>query len=138
MTSPAETRALIQRYFDAFNAHSIEGMVACLSEDVVHDVNQGERRIGRDAFERFSVHMAQSYRETLSDIVIMVSEDGNRAAAEFTVHGTYLQTDEGLPPANGQTYSLSAGTFFEVDDGLISRVTTYYNLDEWIRQVSGR
>ena len=138
MPSRDETRDLIGRYFDAFNAHSIEGMLACLSDEVVHDVNEGGRRIGKDAFEQFAIHMAQSYRETLSDMVIMVSEDGGRAAAEYTVHGTYLTTDEGLPPANGQSYSLPAGSFFEVDDGLISRVTTYYNLKAWIEQVSGR
>ncbi|MEM6679931.1 MAG: isopropylmalate/homocitrate/citramalate synthase, partial [Pseudomonadota bacterium] len=35
-----------------------------------------------------------------------------------------------------QTYRLPAGAFLEVRDGLIARVTTYYNLKEWIRQVS--
>ncbi|MEL6210629.1 MAG: DUF1376 domain-containing protein, partial [Pseudomonadota bacterium] len=29
-----------------------------------------------------------------------------------------------------------ASEFFEVADGRIARVTTYYNLREWIRQVS--
>ena len=129
------TRDLIERYFTAFNDHSIDGMLACLDEDVAHDVNQGERRIGKAEFKEFSVHMARSYREELTDMVIMVSDDGHRAAAEFTVHGEYLATDEGLPPANGQTYSLPAGTFFEIDDGKISRVTTYYNLTDWIAQV---
>jgi conserved hypothetical protein, steroid delta-isomerase-related len=130
------TRALIERYFAAFNDGSIEGMLACLDEDVAHDVNQGERRIGRDKFKDFSIGMARSYKEKLTDMVIFVSQDGNRAAAEYTVHGTYLATDEGLPEANGQTYSLPAGSFFEVDDGKITRVTTYYNLKDWIAQVS--
>jgi steroid delta-isomerase-like uncharacterized protein len=67
----------------------------------------------------------------------MTAGDGSRAAAEFNVHGTYLQTDEGLPPANGQTYVLPAGTFFAVKDGRITRVTTYYNLTDWLMQVTG-
>ena len=29
-----------------------------------------------------------------------------------------------------------AGTFFAVSDGKIARVTTYYNLTDWIIQVS--
>ena len=41
--------------------------------------------------------MARCYKERLSDIVIMASRDGRRAAAEFIVHGKYLATDEGLP-----------------------------------------
>jgi conserved hypothetical protein, steroid delta-isomerase-related len=135
--SAAETRALIERYYAAFNEGSIEGMLACLDEDVAHDVNQGGRRIGVEAFKDFSIHMKRSYKERLADMVIMVSEDGTRAAAEFTVHGTYLETDEGLPPAKGQTYTLPAGTFFQIEDGRIVRVTTHYNLKDWIAQVGG-
>ena len=52
------------------------------------------------------------------------------------VNGTYLETDEGLPAANGQGYRLPAGSFFSLIDGKISRVVTYYNLADWIRQVS--
>ena len=63
--------------------------------------------------------------------------DGARAAAEFNVHGTYKATDSGLPEAKGQTYVLPAGTFFAIRDGKIARVTTYYNLTDWIAQVSG-
>jgi hypothetical protein len=31
---------------------------------------------------------------------------------------------------------LPAGTFFSIRDGKISRVTTYYNLTDWIAQVA--
>jgi hypothetical protein len=31
---------------------------------------------------------------------------------------------------------LPAGAFFEITDGLISRVSVYYNLADWIAQVS--
>lgn len=55
--------------------------------------------------------MNRCYREELTDMVVMVNEDGTRGAAEFIVNGTYLSTDEGLPEANGQTYRLPAGAF---------------------------
>ena len=72
----------------------------------------------------------------MTDIVVMADDSGTRAAAEFVVNGTYLATDEGLPEAKGQTYVLPAGTFFTLKGGRIQRVTTYYNLSDWIRQVS--
>jgi steroid delta-isomerase-like uncharacterized protein len=128
--------ALISRYFNAFNQGSVEGMVALLAENVVHDVNQGVRCTGKQAFHTFCNHMKQCYKEELKDIVIMASADGLRAAAEYNVHGVYLATDEGLPQAKCQTYVLPAGTFFAIDAGLISRVTTYYNLTDWLMQVS--
>lgn len=136
MARPA-SEALIRRYYEGFNAGDSAAMLACLSDDVAHDVNQGMRRRGKDKFDQFCRHMARCYKEELRDIAIMVSEDGHRAAAEFNVHGRYLETDEGLPPANGQSYVLPAGTFFAIEEGKIVRVTTYYNLTEWLVQVAG-
>jgi steroid delta-isomerase-like uncharacterized protein len=135
--SAAQTEALVRRYFEAFNRAETEAMLACLDDNVVHDVNQGMRRRGKGAFGAFCAHMAKCYREELHDLAIMVSADGRRAAAEFNVEGTYLHTDDGMPPATGQHYSLPAGTFFAVENGLIKRVTTYYNLTDWLVQVSG-
>jgi steroid delta-isomerase-like uncharacterized protein len=126
---------LITRYYAAFNAGDREGMLACLTEDVAHDVNQGARQRGKDAFRAFLAHMDRCYRERLADIVVMASDDGMHAAAEFTVHGEYLSTDEGLPPASGQRYVLPAGAFFDLRAGRIARVSVYYNLVDWTRQV---
>ena len=133
--------ALITRYYDAFNANDgagdAEGMLACLADDVAHDINQGGRQQGKQAFRAFLAHMDRCYAERLEDIAIMATPDGRRAAAEFIVHGTYKATDEGLPPATGQSYVLPAGAFFELEGGLIRRVTVYYNLAEWLCQVGG-
>jgi steroid delta-isomerase-like uncharacterized protein len=133
----SETAALIRRYYEAFNAGNNDGMIACLTDDVIHDVNQGERRQGLDKFKAFNARMDHHYKEKLENVVVMVSKDGARAAAEFNVHGVYKATDSGLPEAKGQTYVLPAGTFFAIRDGRIARVTTYYNLTDWIAQVSG-
>lgn len=125
---------LIQRYYDAFNAGNVAAMLDCVADDLRHDVNQGAARHGKAAFGTFCEHMSRCYREHLTDLVIMTGPPG-RAAAEFTVNGTYLTTDEGLPPATGQTYCLPGAGLFAINDGLITRVTTYYNLPEWERQV---
>ncbi len=135
--SRAETQALIKHYYDAFNGGDGDTMIACLTDDIIHDVNQGERRVGIDKFKAFNARMDHHYKERLENITIMVNDDGSRAAAEFNVHGTYLNTDSGLPEAKGQTYVLPAGTFFAIRDGKIARVTTYYNLTDWITQVAG-
>ena len=131
-----DTAALIALYYAAFNAKDWAGMSACVSEDIEHFVNEGGKRGGRGAFAEFIAHMDACYDETLTDIVVMATPDGARASAEFIVNGVYKQTDAGLPAATSQTYRLPAGAFFNVKDGAITRVTTYYNLGEWIRQVS--
>jgi steroid delta-isomerase-like uncharacterized protein len=127
---------IIAAYLAAFNRGDWTGMLALLADDVVHDINQGSPEHGKPAFAAFLDRMARCYREELRDIVIMVGADGARAAAEFQVHGEYLAQDSGLPPAHGQRYALPAGAFFSLKDRRINRVTMYYNLPEWLRQVA--
>lgn len=131
-----DTTALIHRYYEAFNQRDREAMLALLADDVAHDLNQGPRETGREAFRAFLQRMDRSYDEQLRDIVVMASADGTRAAAEYVVHGTYKVADEGLPEARGQQYVLPGGAFFEVREGRIARVSNYYNLGDWIAQVS--
>lgn len=126
---------LLRSYYAAFNSGDRETFFSLMAEDIAHDLNQGGSERGVPAFREFMTRMDRCYRERLEDLVLFANEDGTRAAAEFTVHGEYLATDEGLPEANGQTYVLPAGAFFQITDGKIARVTMYYNLSEWLRQV---
>ena len=128
---------LVLTYYTAFNRGDWEGMLALLTDDVAHDLNQGNRETGREAFATFLSRMDPSYREQLRDIVVLTTLDGQRAAAEYVVHGEYHSTDEGLPPASAQKYVLPGGAFFEIRDDRIARVTNYYNLQDWIAQVNG-
>lgn len=126
----------VKRYFAAFNAGDVQAMLDRLSDDVEHHVNEGKIRKGKEAFRAFCEHMNRCYREELTDIVVFDADGGKRAAAEYVVNGKYLATDEGLPEARGQSYRLPAGSFFTLEDDRITRVTTYYNLADWLRQVS--
>ena len=126
----------VRRYFAAFNAGDVDTMLDCLSDDVAHHVNEGQIRVGREKFAEFCAHMNRCYKEELTDMVVFEAEGGTRASAEYIVNGTYLATDAGLPEANRQTYRLPAGSFFDLKDGKITRVTTFYNLADWTKQVS--
>ena len=126
----------VEAYFAAFNAGDTEGMLACLADDVAHHVNEGQVRRGKALFAEFCEHMNHCYQEGLTDMVVFEAEGGTRATAEYIVNGTYLATDSGLPEANGQSYRLPAGSFFSLEGDKISRVLTYYNLADWVAQVS--
>lgn len=129
------TLKLVKDYYAAFNAGDMDTFLNLLTDDVIHDINQGGRETGKAAFKAFMDRMNRNYKEQLVDMVFMASEDGTRAAAEFVVLGEYLVTDEGLPEAKGQKYRLPAGAFFDIRDGKVARITNYYNLEDWIRQV---
>ena len=71
MPNPYEdSLALADRYYAAFNAGDVETMLGCLSEDVAHDINQGGRETGKQAFRAFMARMDEAYSELLRDIVL--------------------------------------------------------------------
>jgi steroid delta-isomerase-like uncharacterized protein len=137
----SEAERLVRAYYAAFNVGDVAGFLALLTEDVAHGISQGGTEIGKPAFSRFLAHMNRCYREQILDLVVLTEPTGTRAAAEFTVHGSYIATDpgvpEGTPQAAGQTYILPAGAFFTLRDGKISRISNHYNLGDWVRQVGG-
>lgn len=129
-----ENSQIIENYFKAFNTGQSAKMLEMLHPEVEHDINQGKTEVGKEAFEKFMKHMDECYKEQLKNMVIFASSS-NRVSAEYEVHGEYLKTDGSLPPAKNQKYMIRAGSFFEVEKGLIKRVTTYYNLPLWIEMV---
>ncbi len=131
------TNRLINTYYAAFNEQDWEGMLALLTDDIAHDINQGERETGKEAFRAFLARMDRCYSERVCELVVMTNDKIPRAAAEFVIEGTYKATDGDFLPATGQRYTLPVGAFFDIRDGKISRVTNYYNLNDWLAQVGG-
>ncbi len=125
-------RQLVDQYYQAFNSKQYSQMLELVSPEIHHEVNEGDLKVGRELFSKFLAHMEECYDETLEEIQIFEGKDSSRCAVEFYVRGKYLQTDGGLPPAKGQTYRIRAGAFFESQGDRIKRVTTYYNLKQWI------
>ncbi len=131
------TKEIVSQYYEAFNQKDLNTFLGLLAEDVVHDLNQGARQTGKTQFLKFMEEMNSCYDERVEDLVVMTGADPLRAAAEFTIVGKYLRSQSGLPPAHGQTYRLPVGAFFEIENGLVKRITNYYNLNDWIDQVRG-
>jgi steroid delta-isomerase-like uncharacterized protein len=125
---------LAKLYFEYFNSNDLENTLNLLSDDVIHDINEGPTEIGKEKFRAFKNHMDKCYSEQITNMCIM--SNGNRAAVEFTCSGVYKSTDTNLPPATGQTYSIPAAAFFECKDGLITRITSYYSLSGWLKAIS--
>ena len=136
MSAAAET--VIRAYYAAFNTGDVEGFLKLLTPDVIHDISQGAREIGKPAFRRFLGRMNRCYREQIVDLAVMTEPTGKRAAAEFTVRGTYLKVDKDMPAATGQGYVLPAGAFFQLRGGRVARISNHYNLKDWLAQIGAK
>lgn len=128
---------IVKNYYAAFNNKEWDKMLDLVSNDILHEPNQGEPREGKELFTAFMKKMDESYEETLTNMRFYVSEENDGSiAAEFTVNGIYNKAEEGLPAAEGQAYVLPASAFLKVKDGKVTRVATNYNLELWIELVS--
>ena len=52
-----DSQKLIQDYYAAFNAGNMDTFLGLLTDDVIHDINQGQRETGKDAFRAFMDRM---------------------------------------------------------------------------------
>lgn len=130
-----DVRDLLQRYFSALNDRDIRACMALVSDELILEPNQGFAEQGRDAFVGFLERQLHCYRETIESLVILAEPEGRHAACEYRITGEYLATDDGLPEACGQRYQMRVGTFLEVDNGLITRISLHFNLPDWLAQI---
>ena len=63
------TVKLLQDYYAAFNMQDMDTFLSLLSDDVIHDINQGAREVGKDAFVAFMERMNKNYKETSSCLI---------------------------------------------------------------------
>lgn len=129
------TTELVLGFYAACNRGDAAAILAMVTDDIVHEINQGSREQGKEALERYINNANGSLRQSVRDVVVMSTQQGRRAAAEYVVDGRYLKTIAKRPAAHGQSYHLSGGTFFEIEDGKIARISNHFNLADWQRQV---
>lgn len=134
--TPLTSLEIVQQYYLYFNHQDWNGMLSLVDNEIRHEPNQGEPRIGIQKFTSFLQMMDDSYEEHLTDMVFFTEPTGTRIACEFTVNGIYKKGEEGFPEAHGQAYVIRAAAFLEVKNEKITRISTHYNVNEWINLVS--
>lgn len=114
---------IIQSYLDAYNRKDAEGLVDCVSDDVVFEnVSNGGQSLkveGRQAFSELATQAAtmfSSRHQTVRKAVV----DGDELALELDWTGTPA-VDLG-PMKAGVQVALRGASFFSIRDGKISRI----------------
>jgi len=135
MNSIESTDRLIRAFLAAYDDRNLDVIVEGFDADGVLDISGSPRVIGRREVRFAMAERFKLFEESVGDIVILNDGNGMHGAAEFTLRGKYRSDADGLPPANGQSYSLSAGLFCEVEDSRFTRISLRYNTLELHRQV---
>ena len=132
----ADSQAIVTGFLDALDRRDGAALGALLAGEAVHDDGTGGRVIGAGRVRDALIERATALDETHADRVVMTDHSGRRAAAEVTLRGSYRRSIDGLPEATGQSYSLAAGLFFEIDDGRIVRFSRYLDAAALVKALS--
>jgi taurine dehydrogenase small subunit len=107
---------LIQCYFDAFNGHDIEGVMACFHEEPVIIGPTGKRCAGRADVRRSYETEFATFPDGRCDLRMCTGNNGN-GVAESVFHGTRLQ--------HGKVEAIGAEVM-EIVDGKIKEIRDYH------------
>jgi len=107
---------LIQRYFDAFNRHDIEGVMACFHGEPIIIGGNGKRCVGREAVRRSYETEFAVFRDGHCELRECVGNRG-RGAAESVFRGTDAK--------RGRVEAIGAEVM-EIVDGKIKEIRDYH------------
>ena len=133
-STSTDPRVLFSSFVDAWNGHDYAVLDTLVAADAIdEDLARGFRGIGPDGFKA-------SMRQTLATIPdlnwkpSMVMVDSFKLTAEWTLAGSYTgDTPQG--PVQARRFTIRGASVVITNGRRITRLTNYYNLVDFYRQV---
>ncbi len=108
---------LIHRYFDAFNRHDIEGVMACFHDQAALVHGDGKRLAGREAVRRQYEAEFAMCPDGRCEMRLCTGNSG-RGVAESLFHGTRAR--------DGKVVEAIGAEVMEIADGKIKEIRDYH------------
>ena len=108
---------LIQRYFDAFNRHDLEGVMACFHGQPSLVDSKGRQTVGRDEVRRSYETSFATFPDGFCELRILTGNNG-QAVAESFFHGTRSQ--------EGKVVEALGAEVVDIADGKIKQIRDYH------------
>ncbi len=108
---------IIQHYFNAFNRHDIDGVMACFHEQPLIVDTEGRRFEGREAVRRHYETGFALLPDSRCDLRTLIGHD-SRGVAESFFHGTR--------PRDGKVFEALGAEVVEIADDKIKEIRDYH------------
>lgn len=124
--------AALDRYFDAWNAHDPDGVVAALTDGGTYEDPTTGGPIGGDALAANVAGLVAGFPDLSFEVVAVAPTSDTSAAAEWRMRGTNTGASP-MGPATGGTVDLPGADFLAYDPGAdrISKVVGSFSVT-WI------
>jgi len=118
---------IITRYITCYNALDVDGMLECVTDDVIFEnisnTGQSMRFEGRDAMGEIARLSGNAFSYRRQKIVTLI-ENGNLASAEVAFEAK-AAVDLPTGAKAGEMIHMRGASFFELRDGLLCRIADY-------------
>jgi ketosteroid isomerase-like protein len=106
---------LIQRYFDAFNRHDIEGVMACFDDQPLLVDMKGVRHEGRAALRRRYEHEFATFPDGRCEMRTVTGQAGC-GMAESLFLGTHIRSGQSVRAIGAEVIEFADGKIKEIRD----------------------
>lgn len=117
--SQSSEEELIQRYFDAFNRHDIDAVMACFHDEPLLIDMEGGRHDGREAVRRRYEYDFASFPDARCEMRTVTGHAGCGMAESLFV---------GAHARSGQSVTAIGAEVFEFADGKIKALRDYHRM----------
>lgn len=133
--TPAATPKVVERWAAAWNAHDPAAMAALFTDDGVYEDLGFEWYSGGKAMIASWVEVTTAGVADVRIELVDAFQAGHRATAVWNFAGTHTGSFAPDLPPTGRAFSVRAVSVFELEGDLLRRVTDFYNLATWQRQL---
>ena len=115
--STEENKALVRRFFEAFNAGDLDGVAAVFAPNAVVHNSGAPDPLNLEGFRQLAALFLAAFpngKHTIEDII----GEGDKVVARITYHGTHTGDLMGIPPT-GKQVAVSAMTIDHIANGKI-------------------
>ena len=106
---------LIQRYFDAFNRHDLDAVMACFLDHPVITDAVGTRLEGRDEVQRYYETTFAAMPDCRCDLQMMTGNSGH-GVAESIFYGTRSRFNKVIEAIGAEVIEFADGKIREIRD----------------------
>jgi len=118
---------VIDRYIGCYNSRDIDGMLACVTDDVIFEnisnTGQSMKFEGRSAMAEIA-HLSGNAFTYRRQKILNLIEDGIKASAEVAFEAK-AAVDLPTGAKAGEMVHLKGASFFELRNGLLCRIADY-------------
>ena len=125
---------VVAHFLDAFGRHDLEAIGRLCADDIVELLPGTPPLEGIDNELAFISGLLAAFPDMEIDVTRLMAID-HVVAAAWTRRGTFTGANfQGLP-ANGARVESPAAGFFEIEDGLIKKLTVYADMNKFGRDL---